>query len=259
MSEWIAAHLPPAQAWGGADLKGCQLLVVGALGAVGRASALAAAARGASVVLLGRRVAPLEKLYDEIEAAGGAQPAIYPLNIEGATPAEYAELGARLQEGCGRIDGVIWAAGRLHGLTPVEHYEPEEWLRTLQVNLNGPFLLLKSLLPVLRASGQARVLFLLDELERATRPYWGAYGVSQAALRSLIGIVAGEWAAEKINVFGVELAGVASAFRRKAFVGESTDGLVPPATYARLLTWLLAQAPPEWSGALVDARSVPQA
>lgn len=257
MSELLERVFPPAQAWAGADLAGRQVLVVGALGALGRACALEAAARGASVVLLGRRVASLEKLYDEIEARGGSQPAIYPMNLEGASPADFGELDLRLRDGCGRIDGVIWAAGRLHGLTPLEQYEPEEWLRTLQVNVNAPFLLLQSLLPALRAASSPTVLFVLDEIERATRAYWGAYGVAQAALRALIGMAGQEWECQGVRTLGLLPAPLASAFRRKAYVGEPSDGLVQPARYAGLCTWLLAQAPAQWSGKLVDARQLP--
>lgn len=259
MSELLERVLPPPAAWAGADLRDRQVLVVGALGALGRACALAAAARGASVVLLGRRVAPLEKLYDEIEAHGGPQPAIYPMNLEGASPADFAELNARLIEGCGRIDGVIWAAGRLHGLTPLEQFEPEEWLRTLQVDVNAPFLLLQSLLPALRAAPSPAVVFVLDEIERATRAYWGAYGVAQAALRALIGIAASEWESQGVRALGLLPAPLASAFRRKAYVGEPVEGLVQPAHYAGLCTWLLAQAPAHWTGKLVDARQLPVA
>lgn len=260
MSELLPVQVPPAQAWAGADLANRQILIVGALGAVGRACALAAAGRGASVVLLGRRVAALEKLYDEIEARGGAQPAIYPMNLEGASPADFCELCTRLIGGCGRIDGVVYAAGRLHGLTPIEQFEPEEWLRTLQVNVNVPFLLMQALLPALRASTLApTLLFMLDEVERATRAYWGAYGVGQAALRALIGMAASEWENQGIRTLGLLPAPLASAFRRKAYVGEPPDGLVSPARYAELATWLLSEAPAAWSGSVIDARQLPAA
>ena len=260
MSELLSSVVPPEAAWAGADLGGRQILVVGASGALGRACALTAADRGASVVLLGRRVAPLEKLYDEIEALGAPQPAIYPMNLEGATPTDYAELGTRILTECGRLDGVIYAAGRLHGLTPIEQFDPEEWLRTLQVGVNAPFLLLQALLPALKASSDTpAVMFFVDEIERATRAYWGAYGVAQAALRALIGMAASEWSQQGVRAFGVLPAPLASAFRRKALVGEAADGLIAPVVYAELATWLLAHAPLSWSGALVDARHVPAA
>lgn len=258
MTETRAEVRLPLAGWQGARLDGRQILIVGANGALGRACALAAAGRGASVVLLGRRVAPLEKLYDDIEALGAPQPALYPLNLEGATPADFGDLGARLLDGCGRLDGVVYAAGRLHGLTPIEHFEPEEWLRTLQVNLNAPFLLLQSLLPALRLSDDApKALFFVDDFERATRAYWGAYGVAQAAIRALIGMTAQEWAAQGVQVLGLLPAPIASAFRRKVLVGESDEGLVAPARYGELVTWLLAQAPATWSGQVIDARQLP--
>lgn len=58
------------------------VLVTGAGGGLGRATALAAAQAGANVVLLGRKVRVLERLYDELEAHGGPTPAIYPLDLE---------------------------------------------------------------------------------------------------------------------------------------------------------------------------------
>ena len=73
------------------------VLVAGANGGLGRAGALACARAGASVVLLGRRIARLEKVYDEILALKAAQPALYPLDLAGATPRDYAELAATIE------------------------------------------------------------------------------------------------------------------------------------------------------------------
>jgi NAD(P)-dependent dehydrogenase (short-subunit alcohol dehydrogenase family) len=258
LTELLPLVTPPTAAWQGAGLGGRQILVVGAGGALGRACALAAADRGASVVLLGRRVAALEKLYDEIEALGAPQPAIYPINLEGATPADYADLCARVIEGCGCLDGVIYAAGRLHGLTPIEQFDPEEWFRTLQIGLNAPFLLLQALLPALKAAkSNPAVLFFVDEMARATEAYWGAYGVAQAGLRALIGMSASEWSNQGVRTLGLLPAPVVSAFRRKVYVSESVDRLIAPTRYADLATWLLAHAPADYSGTVVDGRVLP--
>ena len=78
------------------------VLVAGANGGLGRASALACARAGASVVLLGRRIARLEKVYDEILALKAAQPALYPLDLAGATPRDYAELAATIEREFGQ-------------------------------------------------------------------------------------------------------------------------------------------------------------
>ncbi|MFO1349735.1 MAG: SDR family oxidoreductase [Gammaproteobacteria bacterium] len=59
-------------------------------------------AHGATVVLLGRTVRKLERVYDEIERAGHPQPAIYPLNLEGAVPKDYHDLAVVLDKESGR-------------------------------------------------------------------------------------------------------------------------------------------------------------
>ena len=80
--------LPPADG----SLRERVVLVTGATGGLGRATSLAAAAAGATVVLLGRKVRALEALYDEIEKRGGPQPAVYPMDLAGATPRDFADL-----------------------------------------------------------------------------------------------------------------------------------------------------------------------
>ncbi|HET7843173.1 MAG TPA: SDR family NAD(P)-dependent oxidoreductase, partial [Xanthomonadales bacterium] len=113
------------------SLRGRVVLVAGAAGGVGGAAARAAAAGGATVVLLGRRVKPLERLYDELVAAGAAEPAIYPLDLEGSTPDDFATLAERIEAECGRLDGVVLAAARFTGLVPLGQSEPLEFLRSV--------------------------------------------------------------------------------------------------------------------------------
>ena len=62
------------------------ILVTGAGDGIGAAAAKSFAAHGATVILLGRTIGKLEKVYDAIEEAGHPQPAIYPMNLEGAAP-----------------------------------------------------------------------------------------------------------------------------------------------------------------------------
>src|SRR5262249_2558854 len=76
-----SATLPPGWAPQPEMLRGRVVLVIGAAGGLGKAGALAAARAGAGVILLGRKVRPLEKIYDEIAALGAAPPAIYPLDL----------------------------------------------------------------------------------------------------------------------------------------------------------------------------------
>lgn len=161
------------------------ILITGAGSGIGREAALSFAAHGATVVLLGRTVGRLEQVYDAIEAAGHPQAAIYPLNLEGATPADYAEMAARLREAFGRLDGLLHNAAAFPGLAPLIHHAPEVWQRVLQVNLTGPFYLTQACLPLLMESADASVLFTSADVGRRAKAYWGAYGVSKHALEGL--------------------------------------------------------------------------
>ncbi|HZW52137.1 MAG TPA: SDR family NAD(P)-dependent oxidoreductase, partial [Rudaea sp.] len=97
MSASTGARLPPNWQAPSDYLRERVVLVAGAAGGLGRASALACARAGASAILLGRRIARLEKVYDEIAALKLAQPALYPLDLAGATPRDYAELAATIE------------------------------------------------------------------------------------------------------------------------------------------------------------------
>lgn len=112
-------------------LKDRVILVTGAGAGIGRAAAKAYAAQGATVILLGRTISKLEAVYDEIIALGGAEPAIYPLNLEGATWPDYQTMADRLYETFGRLDGVLHNASILGTLSPVQSYNPELWQRVM--------------------------------------------------------------------------------------------------------------------------------
>jgi NAD(P)-dependent dehydrogenase (short-subunit alcohol dehydrogenase family) len=199
------------------DLQGRTILITGAGDGLGAALARAAGAAGAEVVLLGRTVHKLETVYDAIVADGGPQPAIYPLDLEGATPADYAELADRIGDQCGHLDAVIHNAAMLGSQTPLEHYEPLEWARVLQVNLTAPMLLTQAVIPLLRNSRDARVLFVGEERQSA---YWGAYGVSKAGLNALAEIFRDELQGNAgIRVEYCDPGPMRTAMRRQAFPG----------------------------------------
>ena len=117
------------------------ILVTGAGDGIGKAASLSFADHGATVMLLGRTLKKLEQVYDDIERGGGRQPAIYPMNLEGATPKDYEELANVVRTNFGRLDGVLHNAADMGTLTPIVHYDVMTWVRVLQTNLTAPFLL----------------------------------------------------------------------------------------------------------------------
>lgn len=168
------------------------ILVTGASKGIGRAVALEAARHGATVIILGKDVKALELLYDEIVAAGGPEPAIYPMNLANATPADYEALAEQIEARYGHLDGLLHNAATFNTLTPLEHYSLPVWYQVMQVNLNAPFLLTRAVLRLLKKSPDARVLFTGASEDQLGKAYWGAYAVSKQACEGLMKVLAEE-------------------------------------------------------------------
>jgi NAD(P)-dependent dehydrogenase (short-subunit alcohol dehydrogenase family) len=258
MGAFAAASLPAEWACTADCLKDRVVLVVGAGGGLGRAVALAVARAGAIPVLLGRKVRPLEKLYDEIVAAGGAQPAIQPLDLEGATPADFEEMVAAIEREFGRLDGVVNAAAHFPGLQPAASIDPLDWLRGLYVNLAAPFVMLQACLPLLARAADASVVFVLDDLDRVARAHWGAYGVAKHGLAGMLSILHQELESGPVRVHGVLPPPLRTALRRTAYFGENSMALPAPDAVAGAFVYLLGAAGAAARGKVLDLREASQ-
>jgi NAD(P)-dependent dehydrogenase (short-subunit alcohol dehydrogenase family) len=228
-----AAYAAPADL-----LAGRVVLVTGAGDGLGRATALSCARHGATVVLLGRTVAKLEKLYDEIRSAGLPEPALYPLNLAGATWNDYEQLAATLEREFGRLDGLVHCAAHFKSFAPLATVEPKDWLEALQVNVTAVFALTRHCLPLLEKSATPAVVLVSDAVGRKGKAYAGAYGVSKFALEGLMQIWADELEGTgRVRVNSLDPGPMDTALRRKGY----TQGAVapPPDAAARALLWLL--------------------
>lgn len=202
------------------------ILVTGAGGAIGRTVAKALAAQGASVVLMGRSLGPLEKTYDDIVAAGDTQPAICPLDFATAKPEDFQNAVAVIEQEFGRLDGLLHAAATLGSLTPVEHYDAGLWSRVLQVNLTAPLLLTRACLPLLKAAPNAAILFSTSEVGQQGRAYWGAFAAAQAAIENLTQTLADELEANTaVRVNCIDPGPIRSRLRALAYPGEDPNTL----------------------------------
>jgi NAD(P)-dependent dehydrogenase (short-subunit alcohol dehydrogenase family) len=230
-------------------MAGRTVLVVGASGAYGTAIARACAQAGAGLVLAGRRVPALERLYDELGATGG-EVALYPINLEGAQPDDFATLGETLLNEYGGLDGLVFAAGRLHGLAALEHHDGQEWLRSWHVHVNVPFLLLRGCIAALRAR-QGAMLLCMDDPARTDQALWGGYGVAQGALHSFLRIAGEETRRLGPRVYGLRLPPSRSPLNQRAFPARPPEAFSDPAQIAPAAVHALISGVP--SGTLFDA------
>lgn len=222
-------------------LSGRVVLVVGAHGALGHAAALACADAGATVVLLGRKVPKLNRVHDAIVRAGG-EALLYPLDLEGATPDDFAEMAERISDGLGRLDGVLHSAAHFGGLTPLENTDPAEFARAIHVNLTARWWLTQACLPLLRGADDASVVFAIDGAAGQGGAYWGGYGVAQSALATLVGTLHAELANSPVRVAGLAPGPMRTTLRSKAFVEDAEPQAREAAEVASACVHLLSAA-----------------
>ncbi|WP_193192180.1 YciK family oxidoreductase [Microbulbifer taiwanensis] len=187
MSEFIGDYQAPQDL-----LKDKIILVTGAGDGIGKTAAKTFAAHGATVILLGRTTPKLEMVYDEIEAAGGPQPAIFPMDLNTATIETFEHFAEAVDQEFGRLDGLLHNASLLGQRTPIANYHFGTWQQVMQVNVNAAFGLTKVLLPLLDKSEAGSIVFTGSGVGLKGRAYWGAYSVSKFATEGLMQVLADE-------------------------------------------------------------------
>lgn len=221
-------------------LAGRVVLVTGAAEGIGRAVASACARHGATVVLLDREEDALAALYDEIEAAGGPQPAILPLDPEKADETLCRNALAVVGSDLGRLDGLAHCAAFAPFLSRIDDYDASEWNRVLQIDLTTPFLLTQAALPLLRCAGDASVLFTADRVGRRGMAYWGAFCAAKFGIEGLMQVLAEETRdSTAIRVNSIDPGIVRTRLRARLYPGEDPAGLPDPETVTASYLYLL--------------------
>jgi len=221
-------------------LKGRVIAITGAGTGLGRAVAFSAAQRGAQVVLIGRNLKQLELVHTAIAQQRGVMALIAPLDLERALAKDYDTLAGAVLERFGRLDGLLHSAAQLGQLAPIEHYDMLSWCRVLHVNLTAAFALTQVLLPALRASPDASVIFTSSGVGRRGRANWGAYAVSKFGVEGLTQVLADEMSGTTtVRVNAINPGAARTTLRRQAYPGENADALPEPDSLVNSYLWLL--------------------
>ncbi len=237
-------------------LKDNVILITGAGGGLGSTAALALAKQGAHIILLDNSIPKLEKIYDIIIEAGAPKPTLYPFDLAGATEVQYEELATTLDNTYGSLQGLLHSAIDLSAFTPIEIHQTKEWGHTLNVNLNAPFLLSRVLLPILKKSKNASIVFTSDSTTRNPKAYSGAFGVSTIALEGFAKILAEELeSAQKIRVNTLVPGAVNSPLRKKLFPAEDKSLLPAMDSLNNIYTYLFSSDSLGINGQTIDAQT----
>ena len=239
-------------------------IVTGGGRGIGRAIAQGFAAEGAAVTVTARTASQLEETVASIEAAGGRALAV---SADVSEPSAAEQVLAETEAQFGPVDVLVNNAGVNGPSGPLWEVDAGEWRKTMDVNLIGPFLFARAVLPGMVQRRQGRIINVSSGAGNVGLPMQSAYSTSKAALTRMTEILAAETAPSGIQVFAIGPGAVRTQLleefidaRKKADLGlnEVWDNLweidTPPERAASLCVLLASGAADGLSGMSVGAR-----
>jgi NAD(P)-dependent dehydrogenase (short-subunit alcohol dehydrogenase family) len=181
------------------ELQGKVALVTGAGSGIGRAAAVLMARQGAKVGVLSHTRSEIESAADEIRKGGGEA---MPL-VADVSDAEQMQAAVRLLvEAYGRLD-IVFANAGINGVwAPIDELQPDEWDKTIAVNLRGTYLTIHHAVPHLKRAGGGSIVITasINGTRKFASPGATAYSATKAAQVAMSGMLALELAKHKIRV-----------------------------------------------------------
>ena len=237
-----------------ADFDGRVIMVTGATRGIGRAVATRLVELGATVILHGRKTRALDALYESLKVLG-PEPAVAVLDLERAQGEAYQQLTDEIENRYGRLDGLLHNAGILGHRSAIEDYDIGVWQRVLHINLTAPFILTRCLMPLLRASDDASLVFTTSGVGNHGRAYWGAYSVSKFGTEGLAQIIANEHESGPLRCNLINPGGTRTEMRHSAFPAEDPESLPAPEDILGPYLYLLGRASKGVNGQRIDVQS----
>ncbi|MGC9468441.1 MAG: SDR family NAD(P)-dependent oxidoreductase [Anaerolineae bacterium] len=206
------------------------VIVTGASGGIGEATARYFAARGWTVVLAARSEERLAEIAGEIRVGDGST-LVVPTDV--TVPEDRARLVARTLETFGRIDALINNAGLgLAGTVATLDLDDLDYV--FQLNVMAPVALIQAVVPVMRRQGGGVIVNVSSLTEALPVPYMAGYGASKAALGYLTTAAAVELDRDNIALVKVMPGMTATGFERHVLesgVGLSLEQLLAKANF----------------------------
>ncbi len=182
------------------SLAGHVAVVTGGGRGIGRVIAQMLGKAGAGVAVLGQAPGPLEEVAAAIKAAGGSAA---PWSVDVTDGPQVARTMAEVTAALGPISLLINNAGTNKGDGPIWLTDPDEWWRALEINLRGPYLCARAVLPGMLERGTGRIVNMGSAVGLRAEPMASSYSTSKAALLRLTDCTAVGVAEAGVQVFAV--------------------------------------------------------
>ncbi len=211
-------------------------IVTGGGTGIGKAIAIALSDAGADVIVCGRRHEPLEdtvkKITEEGKKAHGHL-------VDVASEIQVADLVEHVAKEYRRIDILVNNAG-VFGGGLIHTHEVKVWDEIMAVNLRGPFLMARAVLPFMREQHRGHILNISSESGLEYYPGNGAYGVAKHGLNAL-----GEFIQIENQEFGIRVdticPGMVVTPMSKGSAGLREEKCLFPEDIAELALWLVSR------------------
>ena len=225
------------------------LMVTGTGSGIGYGIAIAAASAGATVILLDKNQRALDKVYDEIVANKGSEPVQICVDLTKARAEEWDLLAQQIDAAFGRLDGLIHCAAQSTPLTPLQHANPEDWQKALQCNVTAPWMLTRTLLPLLNQSTSAAVVFSSGEAARTGKAYWNITGITWGAVDAMASIWHEELESNNaISVYSLDPGAVNTPMRTRLCPAEDPAMTSSVEVVAKAYLYLVSNVNSDLSG-----------
>ena len=172
-------------------------IITGAGQGIGRATALAFAQAGAAVVLAARSGDEIRSVADEIKHNGGQALAI-PTDVSNISEVDH--LLVLTLRAFGRVDILVNNAALIQPLGKVWETSPTAWQQLIAVNLVGPYLCARAVLPHMLERGSGRIINISSGAADRNLEGASAYNASKAGLERFSGTLAAEVAGSGVVV-----------------------------------------------------------
>jgi NAD(P)-dependent dehydrogenase (short-subunit alcohol dehydrogenase family) len=201
-------------------LHGKVALITGGGRGIGKAVALAYARAGAELAICARTGTEIEQTAGEISALGGNCHAwVCDVSVEESVEA----LAASIKKTFARLDVLINNAGVMTRPVPFAEIEVKKWDYTIAVNVRGPFLVTRAMLPIMMRQNYGSIINVSSMIGRAAYANFGAYAASKWAIEGLTQTLAAEVRAHGIRVNSVDPGYVAT--KLTGYRGSKTDSI----------------------------------
>jgi len=181
------------------------VLVTGATGTIGRAIAAEFGARGAALLITGRRKDVLDEVVAELR---GRAVRVEAVAGDVTDPAHVDQAVARANEAFGPVTTLVNNAGAISGMGSVAESDPLSWRDTLLSNTYGPYLFAHAVLPEMLAVRSGRIITVASRAGTAAIPGASAYAVSKVAAIRLSEVIAVETSGSGVYAFSLHPGGV---------------------------------------------------